>query len=570
VRELDRGLAVALAGLALYVAADLSTLHSVVQPGGAWPWQGAALACVGWPLICAGLLLISASPPDLPAADVPRAESRRLATVTAVVLVLLAGYLATLVGAGDLDGVTLALPAVVVVAFAGRELVAARQSSALMENLLLQARSDALTGLPNRWELAERLRALATGEQDVCVLTLDLDGFKDVNGLLGHATGDLLLARVGQRLTAACREDATAYRLGGDEFAVLAPVDADRAAALAEVLREEVRRAAADVPGVVRVPLSASVGVAVAQAGEGSPGAAASQAMSRSALALRLAKTAGRDRVQTYSEEIAREGLRRSAVERALRRAVAERSVEVHLQPVVELATERLAGFEALARWTDPELGSVPPAEFVAVAEGSGLVTELGDLVLQRAVEAALACDCVAAGVNVAVNVSAPQLRVPGFASRVAGALQAAGIPPHRLVLELTEGAFVSERDPAVRTLHELVELGVPVAVDDFGTGYSALGYLDRLPVQIVKIDRSLTARFDEPRTVSVARAVVELGRGLGLDVVVEGIETPAQDRVARRLGAQYGQGWLWSPAVPVAEAPDVMARLAAAASREA
>jgi EAL domain-containing protein (putative c-di-GMP-specific phosphodiesterase class I) len=248
---------------------------------------------------------------------------------------------------------------------------------------------------------------------------------------------------------------------------------------------------------------------------------------------------------------------------------VADGGIELHYQPIVELDGGRLSGVEALARWTDAELGAVAPEEFIAVAEDSGLVVELGEFVLHQAVQQAMAAGLPAAGVRVSCNVSPLQLRVPGFHRVVEGALAASRMPPGCVVVEVTEAALVEEEGMAVRTLHRLVDLGVTVAIDDFGTGYSALGYLRRLPAQILKIDKSLTSSLlEEPRARAIARKVTELGGDIGLSVVVEGVESLEVADLVRGMGADYGQGSLFGRARPLADVPGLRRALAASPSQ--
>jgi diguanylate cyclase (GGDEF)-like protein len=390
------------------------------------------------------------------------------------------------------------------------------------------------------------------------VLTLDLDAFKTVNDVLGHGSGDELLRAVAARLREVVPARAVVARVGGDEFAVLLPATADEAQRLGDGLVAAVRRACADVPGVDRVGVSASVGLAMVTGPVGGAGAPDPlSALSAAGAAQRLAKSAGRDRVQLFDDHAARLRRRRLTVEERLRAAVSAGGIELHYQPIVELAGGRLSGVEALARWTDAELGVVTPEEFIAVAEDSGLVVPLGELVLHQAMEQAMAAGLPAAGVRVSCNVSPLQLRVPGFHRVVEGALAASRMPPGCVVVEVTEAALVEEQGMAVRTLHRLVELGVTVAIDDFGTGYSALGYLRTLPAQVLKIDKSLTASLlEEPRARAIATAVIGLGGAIGLSVVVEGVESQEVAELVRGMGADYGQGSLFGAAQPLDQVP--------------
>jgi diguanylate cyclase len=242
-------------------------------------------------------------------------------------------------------------------------------------------------------------------------------------------------------------------------------------------------------------------------------------------------------------------------VEDRLRQAIAAGAVGVAFQPIVDLASREVSGAEALARWTDDELGVVDPGEFIPVAEETGLVVALGEAVLDRTLDAAARYDFAGLGLRVNCNVSPVQLRVPGFHKVVTEALAAHRVPPGVLVVEITEAVLVEEDGPAVRTLRKLAEAGVTIAIDDFGTGYSALGYLRRPPAHVLKVDRSLTlALAHEPQARAIVRAVVDLGRSIGLSVVVEGVETPQTADLAAGLGASFGQGAMFGDAVPAAD----------------
>jgi EAL domain-containing protein (putative c-di-GMP-specific phosphodiesterase class I) len=274
------------------------------------------------------------------------------------------------------------------------------------------------------------------------------------------------------------------------------------------------------------------------------------------------AKRAGRDRVRTYGAEVAAAHQRGLALERRLREALERGEISVEYQPVVQLSTSRVVGFEALARWHDDELGNVSPDEFIAVAEKSGLITRLGAAVARRAVLEFTGLGAAVSGVNLSFNVSAGQLRQPGYATTLLREVADSGLEAHRLVVEVTESTFVDVDDPALRALAFLRRSGVNVAIDDFGTGFSTLGYLNRLPANIIKVDRSLT--FDaatDARCRSILTAVADLAASLPADVVVEGIESEEQRELVEATGATFGQGWLFSPAVAIDEVPALVAR---------
>jgi diguanylate cyclase (GGDEF)-like protein len=556
-RRPERGPLVAALGVGAVIVGHILVLQRAVLADGGWSWPGQALVCAGWPLIAVGLRSYrprAAPVPDEPPIDY---DARLTAvTTTGTAAVLGVGVLAVLLRP-PVDPVSLWLVLVLLVVVWVREMFTTGQRTAFVRRLHAEATLDPLTGLANRRDLTRRLGSVQS-RRPWCLLTLDLDAFKTVNDVLGHGTGDRLLQAVAARVREVVPARATVARVGGDEFAVLLPADADDAQRLGEQLVGAVRRACTDVPGVQRLGVSASVGLAVVPAAES--GADPLCALSAAGAAQQLAKGAGRDRVQLFDEQAARLRRRRLTVEERLRAAVAAGEVALHYQPIVDLEVGRLAGVEALARWVDGELGPVAPEEFIAVAEESGLVVPLGELVLNEALRQAVEAGLPARGVRVSCNVSPLQLRVPGFHRVVEGALAAHRMPPESVVVEVTEAALVEEEGVAVRTLHRLVELGVQVAIDDFGTGYSALGYLHRLPAQIIKIDKSLTARLiEDPRARAITSAVTQLGCAIELSVVVEGIECREVADLVRGMGAHYGQGALFGPARPLAEVPGLI-----------
>jgi diguanylate cyclase (GGDEF)-like protein len=554
----------AAAGLGVLIVGHLVVVDRALSPSAGPAWPGLALLCAGVPLVAGGVL-DHRPPPGRGLADPPLdAEGRLTAVTTTGTVVVLGAAILTLLLRPPVDAVSLWLVLVLLTVVWVREVSATRQRTTLLRRLRAEATLDPLTGLANRRELTRRL-AQVDSRQPWCVLALDLDAFKTVNDVLGHGSGDLLLKAVAARLSEVVPPRSLVARVGGDEFAVLLPAPQDRASTVGEALVAAVRRACGDVPGVDRVGVSASVGLALVPGpGDGRDAPDPLSALSAAGAAQQLAKTAGRDRVQVFDGGAARLHRRRLTMEERLRGAVAEGAVRLHYQPIVELAGTRLSGVEALARWTDPVLGAVPPEEFIAVAEDSGLVVPLGELVLHQAMEQAVRAGLPAAGIRVSCNVSPLQLRVPGFHRVVEGALAAHRMPPASLVVEVTEAALVEEQGMAVRTLHRLVEMGVTVAIDDFGTGYSALGYLRRLPAQILKIDKSLTASLlEESRARAITRAVTELGTAIGLSVVVEGIETQEVCDLVRDMGADFGQGSLFGAASELREVAGLRAALA-------
>nr|WP_269810311.1 bifunctional diguanylate cyclase/phosphodiesterase [Kineosporia rhizophila] len=447
---------------------------------------------------------------------------------------------------------------IAVIVFGGRELLNTRIRAALLQRLNEEATADPLTGLANRRVLQAQMARLQHGEP-WCLLTVDLDGFKDVNDLLGHATGDKLLAAVAHRLAAAVPPGALVSRIGGDEFAVLLPGSLEIGTQVGQTVVTAVRQSAADVDGVNRVEVSASIGVAAVDAratladldSRSAPEDDFARptvvdplgALSASGAALRVAKATGRNRVEVYDATVAQIRQRRLRVEERLRTAVEDGAITVQFQPIVDLRRGVVTGAEALARWTDPQLGRVGPDEFITVAEQTGLVVDIGEQILEATLSSAVKEGLFDRGLRINCNVSPVQLRVPGFHQVVQEALTAHGAPREQFVIEVTEQVLVEEGQ-AAQTLHRLAALGLTIAIDDFGTGYSALGYLQRLPADILKIDRALTSSLvSEPRSRAITRAVLDLSRTVGVSVVVEGVETSQVDDLVRRMGVGFGQG---------------------------
>jgi diguanylate cyclase (GGDEF)-like protein len=590
VRDLDRALLVTSVGTACYTLGDLITMHSILEHTGHWPWSGAVLWCLAWPLIALGLLRYQPHAPTEVATAPVDPDALGVTITTTASLALLLVTLGGLVVAHSADRMSIILVIVAVVVIWTRELVNARFRAQLLRRLHDEATADPLTGLANRRVLAARMSTLPQGEP-WCLLTVDLDGFKDVNDLLGHATGDRLLAAVAVRLKQAVPGTSLVSRIGGDEFAVLLPGDIEVGARVGAQIIAAVRKSAGDVEGVTRVEVSASVGVAAVNAtrpqtrlidltaaarpadappvdGEVPGGEVATPvpvptvvdplgALSASGAALRRAKAGGRNRVELYDADAAQVRRRRLRVEERLRSAVETGAIYVLFQPIVDLRRGMVSGAEALARWVDPELGRVEPGEFITVAEQTGLVVEIGEHILEQTLRQAVDEGLFARGLRLTCNVSPVQLRVPGFDRVVQEAMKAHDVPRDQFVIEVTEQVLVEE-GVAAQTLHRLNHLGVTIAIDDFGTGYSALGYLQRLPADILKIDRSLTSSLiAEPRSRAITRAVLDLGRTVGVSVVVEGVESSQVDDLIRRMGVGYGQGLYYGEAMT---APDLAA----------
>ena len=416
-----------------------------------------------------------------------------------------------------------------------------------------QALHDALTGLPNRALVRDRLdhalsRSRRRGDR-VAVLLLDLDDFKSVNDSLGHGTGDDVLEGLAQRLRAVVRPGDTVGRLGGDEFVVVAE---------GLVTDEEIARVAEDVlaacseTAVVdgrRLSMSASIGVALANAGRGTPATLLSEAD----MAMYRAK---RDRPGTYrifDEAMRGDLMGRVDIAGELREAIRGDRLKVEFQPIVDLAEGSVVAFEALARWTNLAGDAVPPDLFIRVAEETGTIGELGAWVLGAAAAQAAAWQDVAPGVGVRVNVSAHELRDRDYIRRLYGVLARSGLEPGLLGLEITESTFVDDSETTKENLSRIDALGISLLVDDFGTGYSSLSYLQRFPViDVLKVDRSFVS--DSAQGQAVVRAVLGLGSAFGVKVCAEGVENHEQRRFLVEVGCDLGQGYLFSPPIPGAE----------------
>ena len=425
------------------------------------------------------------------------------------------------------------------------------------EQLRTSSLYDGLTGLPNRTLLLDRLQhAVDRHGSSTTVLCVDLDGFKVVNDARGHGTGDELLIEVARRLVDVVGPAATVARSGGDEFVVLVE-DCD--AACAQELAQAVFGALAEPFDVGGTPVGVSACVGVATAGPATT--SATDLLRYAGTAVHAAKATGRGRVRVFDRALAEDVEHRSALAADLRTALAEDALSLHYQPVVRLGTGHVVGMEALARWTHPERGPVPPASFVAVAELTGLSGELDRWVVRRALHDAgvlQAARAVPPGTYVAVNLSARSLADGGLDRDLPGWAAAAGLLPEQVLLEITETSIMQDTERAIGVLGALRDQGFGVAIDDFGTGYSSLAYLRDLPVTTLKVDRSFVADISSSLdALAIVASVVDLARAVGVAVIAEGVETPEQSAVLQRLGCVDGQGWLWSPALP---AGDVLA----------
>jgi len=416
---------------------------------------------------------------------------------------------------------------------------------------------DTTTGLPNRELLGDRIAHALAGHPPgdpttVAVILLDLDRFKVINETLGHAVGDRLLMAVGQRLLNILRPGDTAARFGGDEYGVvLDPVaDGDEARRIAERLSADLR---APFPLNGRDWfISASLGIALAEPGRATP----DEMLREAEIAMVRAKSDAGVRYVVFDPSMNAATLDRLDLERDLRRALDGGELRVHYQPIVDLRTDAVVGFEALVRWQHPTRGLVAPLAFIPMAEETGLIEPLGRWVLETACRQAARWHASAAKRSVmppfvSVNLSARQFVAADLVADVAAILAKTHLAPSALELEITESVVMDQSEAGIRALRALRELGVRLVLDDFGTGYSSLSYLKHLPLDTIKIDRSFVTGLDQPADRSIVDAVIALAHGLGIGVVAEGIETEAQADQLRELGCDLGQGYLFARPIP-------------------
>jgi diguanylate cyclase (GGDEF)-like protein/PAS domain S-box-containing protein len=456
----------------------------------------------------------------------------------------------------------LADPDVRAVVVTTRDVTAQKELEAQLQH---NAFHDALTGLANRALFADRLEhALARTDRlaaPVAVLFVDLDDFKAVNDGSGHPAGDELLVAVADRLRRTLRPSDTIARLGGDEFAVLIEdaVEPGRSTTAAQrllaALAEPFELAGSGSGGPVRI--TASVGIAMGAAGQHDP----AELLRHADVAMYAAKAAGKGRSAVFEPEMESAVIGQLRLKAELSRAVEREEFTVYYQPTVELANGRLAGVEALVRWQHPERGLVPPLEFIPLAEQSGLIVPIGRFVLREACRQMRAWQTshpTSTPMTVSVNLSARELDEPALVDSVRAVLAETGLDPAHLVLEITESLLLVDLPATVRILTDLRALGVRLAVDDFGTGYSSLAYLETLPVDILKIDKSFVDRIgeapaepraadDAPQQSVMVSAISQLGHALHLQIVAEGIEQPEQVSTLRGLACQYGQGYYFA-----------------------
>lgn len=434
------------------------------------------------------------------------------------------------------------------------------------QRLRHDSQHDPLTGLPNRAVFLKRLgdaslRARRGVDGVFAVLFLDLDDFKLVNDSMGHHVGDEVLVEVARRLETCVRGGDIVARLGGDEFAILLErvADARETALVAERVQEAIQ-----APMVISGydwTATASIGVVLSSSANEQP-----EYLLRSAdMAMYRAKHQGRARYELYDRGQHAQALSRLQTESDLRRAVEREEFVLHYQPVMSMDSGGIVGVEALVRWQHQERGLIPPNNFIPVAEETGLIVQIGRWVMQHAIHEMGKLEregVVPADFTLAVNLSAREFSQIDLVSTVAAALDASGLAPTRLHLEITESVIFSQQILAMDMVAELKALGVRIHIDDFGTGYSSLSYLQRLPVDAIKIDRSFVRAIEvESRSRHVVQSLVSLARGIGLDAIAEGVSSAGQLEMLRTMGCTYGQGFFFAKPVPREELVTLLRR---------
>ena len=427
------------------------------------------------------------------------------------------------------------------------------------DRLAYLAYHDPLTNLPNRLafesQLAQSLRICARENEQLALMLIDLDNFKNINDTLGHPVGDKLLQNVAVRLGEAVRSSDLVARLGGDEFVVvLADIDSPLSAAR---VASKIQQQLADSYRIDDQALYAtpSIGISLYPVDGTDP----STLLSNADRAMYHAKGAGRNNYQFYSPRMNEAAGERLRMENELRRAIASIApasceFSIHFQPQIETASGRTVGLEALLRWHNPTFGQVPPSRFIAIAEETGLIQPLGDWVVWET------CRLISlmkeehgiANIRVAINISAQQLRHENLLQMVRGALACYELSPHDIELEVTESTAMHSPETTLSILDQLSAMGIKLAIDDFGTGYSSLAYLKHMPIQRLKLDRSFVLDIEsDANDAAICSATIALGHSLGLELVAEGVETPAQRDFLADLGCDVLQGYLYSKPMP-------------------
>ncbi|WP_230416825.1 putative bifunctional diguanylate cyclase/phosphodiesterase [Micromonospora tarapacensis] len=549
-----RCLAVLGTGITASSVGGLGVAAGICQAGPGLALTGAVVLALG--LLVAAVAAYRIEPPGQIAVDVIRRDG---AYAFAPMVAMAASAMYHLLQDGRFDALGIVAGSVEGFALVARQHLTLHDVRAYARRLAEReahfrqlAHTDALTGLDNRRGLLQALHRCAQARVPCVLLGLDLDGFKNVNDMRGHDVGDAVLAEVGRRLRSNLRPGDLAARLGGDEFAVLMRGGPAEAGIVAERLLRVLGGAYEEPEGPIF--LSVSIGLA------GWADEPDVELLLRHAdLALRYAKQRGKNRIERYDGAYDRLLRRRTTLEHELRGAIERDEFRLVFQPVASLPSVRPVGAEALLRWRHPELGNVRPDEFIPLAEECGMIAKLGAWVLHQACFQLSRWLAEGHDVWVSVNVSPRELHAPEYVVQVAEALRAHHVPPQRLVLEVTEHAVATDLDELIRRLTALRLTGVRIALDDFGAGYSSLGQLRRLPIDILKIDHGLVAEHEPVRPVGrdgpafapMVDIVMRLGHQFGLEVIAEGVTTPAELAAVVAAGCRFGQGALFGWGVP-------------------
>lgn len=435
----------------------------------------------------------------------------------------------------------------------GEENQRRRESQAQVEALV---NHDSLTGLPNRMLAAEQFELMLRRSQrdglSIALLFIDLDNFKPINDSLGHGAGDEYLIQIAQRLVGEVRTSDAVSRFGGDEFVVLMPdIPPDesiisRADEVLQTLREPMLLQGHELT------TTASIGIAIAPA----DGTDFATLLSKADMAMYESKRAGRDGIRYYNTSMNNDAQAQVKLISDLRKAQQADELSLHYQPKIDLKTGKLCGCEALLRWHHPVRGNIPPIEFIGLAERSGLIVDIGMWVMQEATAALSRFDAAELpGLTMAVNVSSLQFRRGNLDRVVEQALIESGISPRRLEIEITESMLLEPGEDIDSTFHRLQALGVTFSIDDFGTGYSNLGYLSKMKIGTLKIDRSFVSQLQlNPQDTAIVTAIIQMANSLNLTTVAEGAETQAEAELLTKLGCTQGQGYYWARPMPEAE----------------
>jgi diguanylate cyclase (GGDEF)-like protein/PAS domain S-box-containing protein len=436
------------------------------------------------------------------------------------------------------------------------------ETKAREEDLHWQVHHDELTGLPNRALFQHLLRyAITLAERRrnaVAVLFVDLDRFKRINDTLGHAAGNQLLVEVATRLRAGLREEDTVARLSGDEFVVLLPNvrDHDDAVNVAEKLLHRIRQPIA-IAGHL-LPITGSIGISLYP----HDGATGDALLHSADMAMYRAKNEGPGHLAVYDKGVGQVGRERLKLESRLSQAFERRELLLHYQPQISLTTGQVVGVEALMRWHHDEIGHIPPADFIPIAEEMGLIGPMGQWAVEEACRQAVDWQHAGFPVRMSVNLSPAQLADVRFPDYLGAYLRKIGMPAQQMDLELTERAFIQNEGRVLETLGRLKELGLRLSVDDFGTQYATLAYLRHFPIDGVKVDRSFVAHMDtNPADAAVVKAIIDLSHTLGLKVIAEGVETAAQRDKLLQMDCDIMQGHLFSAAMPSRDMTSLLAR---------